>query len=179
MESFYTIQGEGYHKGTAAYFVRIGGCDIGCHWCDVKESWDPNIHPPLGINKIVSEVRKKSDLVVITGGEPLIYDMSKLTDLLLKNNVKTHIETSGAYKLTGKWNWICLSPKKNKLPLNDIYTLANELKVEGYNPTFHYQSHNKLHLVALGEFEKEDVARNAMAKARRSGRKASWLKKLR
>jgi 7-carboxy-7-deazaguanine synthase len=133
MESFYTIQGEGYHKGTAAYFVRIGGCDIGCHWCDVKESWDPNIHPPLGINKIVSEVRKKSDLVVITGGEPLIYDMSKLTDLLLKNNVKTHIETSGAYKLTGKWNWICLSPKKNKLPLNDIYTLANELKVIIYN----------------------------------------------
>ena len=133
MESFYTIQGEGYHKGSAAFFIRLGGCDVGCHWCDVKESWDPDIHPPTKITDIVINVKKSSDIVVITGGEPLMWDMNPITKLLNENNIKTHIETSGAYELTGDWDWICLSPKKNKNPLNEIYKKANELKVIVYN----------------------------------------------
>ena len=133
MEAFYTIQGEGYHKGSAAYFVRIGGCDVGCHWCDVKESWNPLIHPTTEISKISSDAKQKSDIIVITGGEPLIYNMGPLTNLLINNKMKTHLETSGAYPLSGKWNWICLSPKKNKLPLKGIYSKANELKIIVYN----------------------------------------------
>jgi len=112
MESFYTIQGEGYHKGSAAFFIRLGGCDVGCHWCDVKDSWDSKIHPPTNINEIVSNVKKNSDTVVVTGGEPLMWDMSPITKLLKDNNIRTHIETSGAYKFSGIWDWICLSPKK-------------------------------------------------------------------
>ena len=112
MEAFYTIQGEGFHKGSAAYFIRIGGCDVGCHWCDVKESWNPLIHPTTEISKISSDAKQKSDIIVITGGEPLIYNMGPLTNLLINNKMKTHLETSGAYPLSGKWNWICLSPKK-------------------------------------------------------------------
>jgi 7-carboxy-7-deazaguanine synthase len=133
MEAFYTIQGEGFHKGSAAYFIRIGGCDVGCHWCDVKESWNPSIHPATEISKISSDAKQKSDIIVITGGEPLIYNMGPLTNLLINNKMKTHLETSGAYPLSGKWNWICLSPKKNKLPLEGIYSKANELKIIIYN----------------------------------------------
>ena len=133
MESFYTIQGEGFHKGSAAYFIRLGGCDIGCHWCDVKESWDPNNHPPTKSSEILLKAKQKSNIIVVTGGEPLMYNMTPLTDLLIKNNMQTHIETSGAYPLTGNWNWICLSPKKNKSALKDIYTKADELKVIIYN----------------------------------------------
>ena len=133
MESFYTIQGEGYHKGSAAFFIRLGGCDVGCHWCDVKESWDPDIHPPTKITDIVINVKKSSDIVVITGGEPLMWDMNPITKLLNKNNIKTHIETSGAYKFSGNRDWICLSPKKNKNPLDEIYLKANELKMIVYN----------------------------------------------
>lgn len=133
MEAFYTIQGEGFHKGSAAYFIRIGGCDVGCHWCDVKESWNPLIHPATEISKISSDAKQKSDIIVITGGEPLIYNMGPLTNLLINNKMKTHLETSGSYPLTGKWNWICLSPKKNKLPLKGIYSKANELKIIVYN----------------------------------------------
>ena len=133
MEAFYTIQGEGFHKGSAAYFIRIGGCDVGCHWCDVKESWNPLIHPTTEISKISSDAQQKSDIIVITGGEPLIYNMGPLTNLLINNKMKTHLETSGAYPLSGKWNWICLSPKKNKLPLKGIYSKANELKIIVYN----------------------------------------------
>ena len=133
MEGFYTIQGEGFYKGSAAYFIRLGGCDVGCHWCDVKESWDPKIHPPTNIKNIVKEAKSYSDTVVITGGEPLMWNMFPLTKLLKKNKIKTHIETSGAYKLTGDWDWICLSPKKNKNPLNEIYKRANELKVIIHN----------------------------------------------
>ena len=133
MEAFYTIQGEGFHKGSAAYFIRIGGCDVGCHWCDVKESWNPLIHPTTEISKISSDAKQKSDIIVITGGEPLIYNMGPLTNLLINNKMKTHLETSGAYPLSGKWNWICLSPKKNKLPLKGIYSKANELKIIVYN----------------------------------------------
>jgi len=129
MEAFYTIQGEGYHTGKAAYFIRIGGCDVGCHWCDIKESWDANLHPLTPTDDIIKEAQKYSDTVVVTGGEPLIWNMDYLTQNLKKNNLKTHIETSGAYKLTGVWDWICLSPKKTKLPLNNIYKKAHELKI--------------------------------------------------
>ncbi|WP_274473733.1 7-carboxy-7-deazaguanine synthase QueE [Mangrovimonas aestuarii] len=133
MEAFYTIQGEGFHKGTAAYFIRVGGCDVGCHWCDVKESWNADLHPPTNTSKIVDDAVNYSDTIVVTGGEPLTWDMTKLTSQLKDRGVKTHIETSGAYKLTGDWDWICLSPKKVKLPTEEVYHHANELKVIVYN----------------------------------------------
>lgn len=133
MEEFYTIQGEGYHKGTAAYFIRIGGCDVGCHWCDVKESWNADLHPPTDTELIVSNALKYSNVVVVTGGEPLTWDMTLLTKGLKDKGAKTHIETSGAYPLTGIWDWVCLSPKKIKLPQPEIYTKADELKCIVYN----------------------------------------------
>jgi organic radical activating enzyme len=133
MEAFYTLQGEGYHKGSAAYFIRIGGCDVGCHWCDVKESWDADKHPPTRIEEIVSGAKKYSDTIVITGGEPLMWNMEPLTAALQAKNMKIHIETSGAYPITGHWDWFCLSPKKNKMPLAAAYQRADELKVIVYN----------------------------------------------
>ena len=133
MEAFYTLQGEGYHKGSAAYFIRIGGCDVGCHWCDVKESWDAEKHPPTRIDSIVEEAKKYSDTIVITGGEPLMWDMAPLTAALQAAGMKIHIETSGAYSITGHWDWFCLSPKKNKLPTAEAAARADELKVIVYN----------------------------------------------
>ena len=133
MEEFYTIQGEGFHKGAAAYFIRVGGCDVGCHWCDVKESWNAETHPPTHIDSIVANAEKYSNTIVITGGEPLTWDMGPLTEGLKAKNMNIHIETSGAYPLTGVWDWICLSPKKNKLPVGDIHNKAHELKVIVYN----------------------------------------------
>lgn len=133
MEEFYTIQGEGFHKGTAAYFIRIGGCDVGCHWCDVKESWNADLHPPTSTSQIINNAVKYSDTVVVTGGEPLTWNMNLLTQGLKAKGAKVHIETSGAYKLTGEWDWICLSPKKLKLPTSEVYAKANELKVIIYN----------------------------------------------
>jgi organic radical activating enzyme len=133
MEEFYTIQGEGFHKGTAAYFIRIGGCDVGCHWCDVKESWNAETHPPTEIESIVRNAARFSNTIVVTGGEPLMWDMEPLTKALKNKNLSTHIETSGAYPFTGTWDWICLSPKKNKLPVDAIYKQAHELKVIVYN----------------------------------------------
>ncbi len=133
MEEFYTIQGEGFHTGTAAYFIRIGGCDVGCHWCDVKESWNAALHPPTHINHIVTNAKMYAQTVVITGGEPLMWDMNPITSILRDNQLKVHIETSGGYPLTGVWDWICLSPKKNKLPTQTVYDNANELKVIVYN----------------------------------------------
>ena len=133
MESFYTIQGEGFHKGKASYFIRIGGCDVGCHWCDVKESWDAAAHPIISTKEIIDEAIKYSDTIVITGGEPLMWDMTSLTNSLKSKNKIIHIETSGAYKLTGNWDWICLSPKKRMKPLAEFYNVANELKVIVYN----------------------------------------------
>ena len=134
MEEFYTIQGEGFHKGTAAYFVRIGGCDVGCHWCDVKESWNAKLHPPTAVDKIVGNaLNNPSKTVVVTGGEPLTWDMTTLTTGLRNAGAKVHIETSGAYPLSGSWDWICLSPKKIKLPTDEIYSVANELKVIIFN----------------------------------------------
>lgn len=133
MEEFYTIQGEGFHKGTAAYFVRIGGCDVGCHWCDVKESWNADLHPPTATSMIVENASQYSKTVVVTGGEPLTWDMTTLTRGFRAKGMQIHIETSGAYKLTGTWDWICLSPKKIKLPKDEIYEVANELKMIIYN----------------------------------------------
>jgi len=133
MEEFYTIQGEGYHKGTAAYFIRVGGCDVGCHWCDVKESWNPNIHPPTSIDKIAENAANYAKTIVVTGGEPLTWDMGPLTKLLKEKGLDTHIETSGAYPMSGQWDWVCLSPKKMKLPTPEVYKAANELKVIVYN----------------------------------------------
>ena len=133
MEEFYTIQGEGSHTGTAAYFIRVGGCDVGCHWCDVKESWNADLHPPTLADTIVANVTKNAKTVVITGGEPLMWSMDYITNLLQENNIKTHIETSGAYSFSGKWDWFCLSPKKTKLPLAECYPEADELKMIIHN----------------------------------------------
>ena len=133
MEAFYTIQGVGYHKGSDAYFVRIGGCDVGCHWCDVKESWDAEKHPPTEISTIIQQAKKYSDTIVVTGGEPLMWNMEPLTEGLQNEKLATHIETSGAYRLSGHWDWICLSPKKRMLPLDSIYKVADELKIIVYN----------------------------------------------
>ena len=133
MEAFYTIQGEGYHKGSAAYFIRIGGCDVGCHWCDVKESWDANLHPPTSIIKITEDAVKLSKTIVITGGEPLMWNMGPLTNLLKEKDIQIHLETSGAYEITGHWDWFCLSPKKNKEPNVSAYEIADELKIIVYN----------------------------------------------
>ena len=134
MEEFYTIQGEGYHSGKAAYFIRLGGCDVGCHWCDVKESWDADLHPLTLTDEIVRNASKyPGKAVVITGGEPLIYNLDYLTKNLKSSGIVTFIETSGAYPLSGDWDWICLSPKKFKAPRPDIAPFANELKVIVFN----------------------------------------------
>jgi organic radical activating enzyme len=134
MEAFYTIQGEGAWQGHAAYFVRLAGCDVGCVWCDVKESWNAKVHPTVSIEKIVKEASKHPcKIAVVTGGEPLMYDLTYLTDELKKAGFRTHIETSGVYPLTGQWDWICFSPKKFKKPNESIYFKADELKVIVYN----------------------------------------------
>jgi len=134
MEHFYTLQGEGFHQGKAAYFIRLGGCDVGCVWCDVKESWDADKHSKLQIKTLVSEVKKTpANIVVVTGGEPLMYDLTYLTQHLHQAGYKTHLETSGAYPLTGSWDWICVSPKKFKEPLAEILPHADELKVIIFN----------------------------------------------
>ncbi|MGZ3863215.1 MAG: 7-carboxy-7-deazaguanine synthase QueE [Bacteroidia bacterium] len=134
MEQFYTIQGEGYNTGKAAYFIRLGGCDVGCHWCDVKESWDANLHPLTTTQKIIEDVLEaKASAVVVTGGEPLHYNLGPLTKQLKEKNIETFIETSGAYPLTGTWDWICLSPKKTSPPLPEIYNKAHELKMIVFN----------------------------------------------
>lgn len=137
MEAFYTLQGEGAHSGRAAYFIRLGGCDVGCHWCDVKESWDMNAHPRLPIDSIVSEaVTYPGRLAVVTGGEPLMHDLTSLTSALQTAGFQTNIETSGVCKaVTGSWDWVCFSPKKFKKPNPAIYRQADELKVIIYNPS--------------------------------------------
>jgi organic radical activating enzyme len=134
MEAFYTLQGEGFHQGKAAYFIRLGGCDVGCVWCDVKESWDANAHPQITIEEIVNEAKKyPARLVVITGGEPLMHNLNELTSALHKAGFETNIETSGAHPVSGKWDWICLSPKKFKAPQTEILSQANELKIVVFN----------------------------------------------
>lgn len=134
MESFYTLQGEGAHTGKAAYFIRLGGCDVGCHWCDVKESWDVNAHPNYAIDELVEgALQYPGRMVVITGGEPLMHDLTELTFALKKAGFQTNIETSGVYPVSGSWDWICFSPKKFKEPNPDIFGKANELKAIIYN----------------------------------------------
>jgi hypothetical protein len=134
MEAFYTIQGEGFYQGHAAYFVRLGGCDVGCVWCDVKESWDAEAHPKLSIKEIVDEAKQfEGRLVVITGGEPLMHDTTALTNAFKDAGFATNIETSGSSPLSGEWDWICLSPKKFKEPLLEVCKKANELKIVVYN----------------------------------------------
>lgn len=134
MEHFYTLQGEGYHQGRAAYFIRLGGCDVGCVWCDVKDSWEAGKHPLMSVEELVGFVKKTpARLVVVTGGEPLMHDLGELTRQLRAAGYETNIETSGAYPLSGTWDWICLSPKKFKAPLPGILPLASELKVVIFN----------------------------------------------
>ena len=134
MEDFYTIQGEGFYQGHAAYFIRLGGCDIGCVWCDVKESWDASAHPLLSVEEMCARAKSSgSEIVVVTGGEPVMYDLAVLTATLKHAGLRTHIETSGAYRLTGTWDWICFSPKKFKIPDSSIFKQANELKIIVYN----------------------------------------------
>lgn len=146
MESFYTLQGEGYYQGKAAYFIRLGGCDVGCVWCDVKESWDADKHPKFSIDEIVEKAIKEVagykfqvsgnlPIIVITGGEPLLHDLTALTKALHAAGFQTNIETSGSSPLSGDWDWICLSPKKFKAPLPEILSKANELKVVIFNKT--------------------------------------------
>jgi 7-carboxy-7-deazaguanine synthase len=143
MEAFYTLQGEGFHQGKAAYFVRLAGCDVGCFWCDVKESWEASVHPQKTIETIIEEAKKAvsgerlavngKPIIVITGGEPLLHDLMELTQQLQAANFRTHIETSGSSPLSGNWDWICLSPKKFKKPLPQVFKVASELKVIIYN----------------------------------------------
>ncbi len=134
MEHFYTLQGEGYHQGKAAYFIRLGGCDVGCVWCDVKESWDAEKHANIDVRSLIIEVKKTpAEMVVITGGEPLMHNLDALTDEFQKAGFQLHIETSGAHPLSGLWDWICLSPKKFKAPLEPVLHLAHELKVVIFN----------------------------------------------
>jgi 7-carboxy-7-deazaguanine synthase len=130
MEQFYTIQGEGFHTGRAAYFIRIAGCDVGCVWCDVKESWDSNIHPLVKIENLIQEVKNaKAEFVVITGGEPAMYDLNELTKQLKANNIELAMETSGCYELKGEIDWYCFSPKKFKSPCEEAYEKASEIKI--------------------------------------------------
>ena len=133
MEAFYSLQGEGFYKGTAAYFIRLGGCDVGCHWCDVKESWEAERHPLVSAQTIADEALAHSKTIIITGGEPLMWNLNLLTQRLKAGGARTHIETSGAHPLSGEWDWICLSPKKIKRPVGDVLRRANELKMVIYN----------------------------------------------
>ncbi|MEM7297254.1 MAG: 7-carboxy-7-deazaguanine synthase QueE [Bacteroidota bacterium] len=165
MESFYTIQGEGHFTGTPAYFVRLGGCDVGCHWCDVKESWDASKFDWIHVNDIVSQAKSsEAELVVVTGGEPLMYDLSALTQTLRANNLQCNIETSGAYKSSGNWDWVCFSPKKFKAPLEEFYDTSSELKIVVYNKSdlkwaeehaLRMHSNSKLYLQPEWSKEKE------------------------
>ncbi len=177
MESFYTLQGEGFYAGRAAYFIRLGGCDVGCVWCDVKESWDANAHPKFTIQQIVDKAVKESGisnlkpstlhlkpLVVITGGEPLLHNLDELTTALQTAGFETNIETSGSSPLSGNWNWICLSPKKFKAPLNEVVKSANELKVVVFNKhdfdwaeTYAVQVNPNCKLFLQAEWDKKEI----------------------
>lgn len=134
MEEFYTIQGEGFNTGQAAYFIRLGGCDVGCHWCDVKESWDASLHPLTPIRDIVDKASSfPAKAVVITGGEPLLYNLEPLCSMLHEQGIRIFLETSGAYPVSGSFDWICVSPKKFKNPRPDMLAIADELKVIVFN----------------------------------------------
>ena len=130
MEEFYSIQGEGYNTGQAAYFIRIGGCDVGCHWCDVKESWNASVHPLVPVEGIIERAAAcPAKAVVITGGEPALYNLNVLCNGLKKHDINIFLETSGSAELQGAFDWICLSPKQKSPPVENSYTKADELKV--------------------------------------------------
>lgn len=164
MEDFYTLQGEGFHQGSAAYFVRLAGCDVGCVWCDVKDSWDASIHPKISEEEIIQRVKRTTaKIVVITGGEPLMHPLDSLTSKLQQHGLQTHIETSGSHTLTGHWNWICLSPKKFKAPIPSILPLADELKIVVFNKSdfswaeeFEKQVSQKCRLYLQPEWDKRE-----------------------
>ncbi len=130
VEDFYSIQGEGYHTGKAAYFIRLGGCDVGCKWCDAKESWNPRVHPPVEVGSIVERaVACAAQSIVITGGEPLMYELRPLTEALHARGLEIFLESSGSHPFSGVFDWVCLSPKRRKIPLAEAYGRADELKV--------------------------------------------------
>lgn len=164
MEDFYTIQGEGFYQGNAAYFIRLGGCEVRCVWCDVKDSWDLNVHPKQAITSLVKKAKNSgSNIVVITGGEPSMHNLANLTQSLKIEGLRTHIETSGAYPLTGIWDWVCFSPKKFKAPHESVPALANELKVVIFHKTdfewaeeFAAKVPQHCHLYLQPEWSKED-----------------------
>ncbi|MGV0832663.1 7-carboxy-7-deazaguanine synthase QueE [Empedobacter brevis] len=133
MEHFYTIQGEGMYTGVASYFIRLGGCDVGCHWCDVKDSWDADKHPLTNVDELVDLATSQAKTIIITGGEPLMWDLAYLTQKLHEKGARIHIETSGAYPLSGEIDWVCLSPKKTMLPLDEVCEAAHELKCIIFN----------------------------------------------
>ncbi len=134
MELFYSLQGEGYHQGKAAFFIRLAGCDVGCVWCDVKDSWDASKHPVLSVEEIVNAAAAHpSRIAIVTGGEPLLHQLDPLTTALKAAGFQTHIETSGSSPMSGSWDWICLSPKKFKAALPEAVKAADELKVVVFN----------------------------------------------
>lgn len=177
MESFYTLQGEGFYAGNAAYFIRLGGCDVGCVWCDVKESWNADAHPKFSVEEIVEKAIQETDihnlqpsnlnhkpLIVITGGEPLLHNLNQLTQALQSAGFATNIETSGSSPLSGNWNWICLSPKKFKAPLPEVVAVANELKVVVFNKhdfawaeTYAAQVNTSCKLYLQAEWDKKEI----------------------
>lgn len=152
MEHFYTIQGEGFHAGRAAYFIRLAGCDVGCHWCDVKESWDANIHPVLDMEELAETAANHCKTIIITGGEPLMWNLEILTKKLKDLGCNIHIETSGSSPLSGHIDWITLSPKKRKMPLPEVYEKANELKMVIFNK----------HDFIFAELEAKKVSENCL-----------------
>lgn len=134
VEIFYSIQGEGYHQGTAAHFIRLGGCDVGCVWCDVKDSWNAEDHPNMDLDSIGAELNKnQKGIIIVTGGEPLMYGLDPMTKYLKGAGYQLHLETSGAYPISGEWDWVCISPKKFKPPVDSICQYADELKIVVFN----------------------------------------------
>lgn len=135
VEDFYTIQGEGFHTGKAAYFIRLGGCDVGCKWCDAKATWNPELYPPVPVDTVISRIRQaRADSIVITGGEPLIYPLDYLTSSLRRAGIRIFLETSGSHLFSGAFDWVCLSPKRNLPPLEQAFAIANEMKVIIHSP---------------------------------------------
>lgn len=133
MEMFYSLQGEGAYAGTPAYFIRLGGCDIGCHWCDVKESWEAAHHPMMSVDEIIKKIPPAVHYVIITGGEPCMYNLTELTSKLKNRKIHVNLETSGAHEIIGSFDWICVSPKRRAYPVSSSLEKAHELKIIVYN----------------------------------------------
>lgn len=155
MEAFLTLQGEGAYAGSVAYFIRLGGCDVGCVWCDVKASWDAGSHPRVHVEDLVnSAVASGAAIVVVTGGEPFMYDLTSFTISLKKQGLKVHVETAGVYPITGSWDWITFSPKKFKAPIADYYHRSDELKVVVFNKSDYQwaEEHSKHCVPEMGRY---------------------------